>query len=66
MDWLATKGADFGLKVLAAIATWIIGRWIISAVLKLVEKAINRTGRIGADAGALSGVDHRVVLNIIH
>lgn len=46
MDWLATKGADFGLKVLAAIATWIIGRWIIQAVLKLVDRATTRTGRM--------------------
>jgi len=46
MLWLTTKGAEFGLKVLAAIAAWIIGRWIIGAVQKLVEKGITRSGRI--------------------
>ena len=65
MDWLATKGADFGLKVLAAIATWIIGRWIISAVLKLVEKAINRTGRIEPTLARYLVSIIGVVLNII-
>ena len=65
MDWLATKGADFGLKVLAAIATWIIGRWIISAVLKLVERAINRTGRIEPTLARYLVSIIGVVLNII-
>ena len=46
MTWLATRGADFGLKVLAAIAAWIIGRWIIGIVLRLVEKALAKSGRI--------------------
>jgi small conductance mechanosensitive channel len=46
MHWLATKGADFGLKVLAAIAVWTIGRWIIGIVLKMIERAIGKTGKI--------------------
>lgn len=44
--WLTTKGAELGLKVLAAIAVWVIGRWLIGVVRKLIEKAINRTKRI--------------------
>lgn len=46
MSWLATRGADFALKVLAAIAVWIIGRWLIGAVMKLVERAFTRSGRL--------------------
>ncbi len=46
MLWLTTKGAEFGLKVLAAIVVWIIGRWIVGWMLNLIEKAINRTGKI--------------------
>lgn len=46
MQWLTTKGAEFGLKVLAAIAVWIVGRWIIGMVSSLIEKAINKTGKI--------------------
>jgi small conductance mechanosensitive channel len=36
IDSLISRGTDFGLKVLAAFAVWIIGRWVIGAVLKLV------------------------------
>ena len=46
MLWLTTRGAEFGLKVLAAIAAWIVGRWIIAAVQKLVEKGIARSSKI--------------------
>lgn len=46
MLWLTTKGAELGLKVLAALAMWILGRWIVGIVLRIFEKAINKTGRI--------------------
>ena len=65
MDWLATKGADFGLKVLAAIATWIIGRWIISAVLKLIEKALGKSGKIEPTLARYLVSIIGVVLNIV-
>ena len=44
--WLSTRGAEFGLKVLAAIAVWILGRWLIGVVGKLIAKAIERTKKI--------------------
>ncbi|TAG28943.1 MAG: mechanosensitive ion channel family protein [Burkholderiales bacterium] len=45
-QWLATRGADFGLKIIAAIAAWIVGRWIIGFALKLVGRAIGKSGKI--------------------
>ena len=44
--WLATNGADFGLKVLAAIAAWIVGRWLISFALRMIERAFERSGKL--------------------
>ncbi len=29
LNFLATQGADFALKILGAIAAWVIGRWLI-------------------------------------
>ena len=44
--FLSTQGADFGLKVLAALAAWIIGRWIINLVVRLFTAALERGKRI--------------------
>lgn len=33
---------DFGPKLLAAIAIWIIGSWIIKAMMKVLRKAMNK------------------------
>ena len=33
---------DLGLKVLAAIAFWVVGRWLIARVIGVVQAAMNR------------------------
>lgn len=40
--FLATTAADIGLKILAAIAFWIVGRWIIGKVIGLIQAVMNR------------------------
>ena len=40
--FLGTTAIDVGLKVLAAIAFWIIGRWMIGRVIALMQAAMNR------------------------
>ena len=40
--FLTTTLADLALKVLAAIAFWIIGRWLIGKVVTLVQGAMGR------------------------
>ena len=42
---LSTQGADFGLKVLAALAAWIVGRWLIALGLKLFSSALSAAPR---------------------
>ncbi|WP_323121806.1 mechanosensitive ion channel family protein [Burkholderia alba] len=44
--FLMTRGLDFGLKVIAAIALWIIGRWAIRIVTNLLGKAVRRSGKV--------------------
>jgi len=34
---------EYGLKILAAFAIWIIGSWIIKRINKLVERAMNKS-----------------------
>lgn len=36
-DTLVTAAIDVGLKMLAAIAFWVIGRWLIGLVLKVIR-----------------------------
>src|SRR5690606_840102 len=45
-NFIVTQGADFGLKVLGAIAAWIIGRWLIGIAVRLIGVAMERGGKI--------------------
>jgi small conductance mechanosensitive channel len=45
-NYIATNGIDLVVKIAAAIAMWIIGRWIIKFVMGLVGNAIQRGGKI--------------------
>lgn len=40
--FLSTTAIDLGMKILAAIAFWIIGRWLIGKVVSLMQAAMNR------------------------
>ena len=40
--FLGTTAIDLGLKVLAAIAFWVIGRWLINLVVGLMLRAMSR------------------------
>ena len=39
-DIIVTTATDVGLKVLAAIAFWVIGRWLIGLAVGMVRKAL--------------------------
>lgn len=41
-EFLSTTAAAIGLKILAAIAFWIIGRWLIGRVVALMGAVMNR------------------------
>jgi small conductance mechanosensitive channel len=48
INFLSTEGAEFGLKILGALAAWIIGRWIIGLVLRAFNIAVARGNRVDA------------------
>ncbi len=64
-QFLSTQGADFGLKVLAAIAAWIVGRWLINIALRLFTAALERGKRIDSTLAAYLRSILGVLLNIV-
>ena len=47
-NFLSTQGADFGLKILGAIAAWVIGRWLIALAVRLIGAALEKGRKIDA------------------
>ena len=41
-NFLSTTAIELGIKILAAIAFWIVGRWLIGRVIALMQAAMNR------------------------
>lgn len=48
LNFLATQGVDFALKIVGAIAAWIIGRWIIGTAARVMGKALERGNKFDA------------------
>jgi small conductance mechanosensitive channel len=63
--FLSTQGADFGLKLLGALAAWIIGRWLISMVLRMLTAGFQRGGKVDPTLANYLTSIISVVLNII-
>ncbi|MCB1943753.1 MAG: mechanosensitive ion channel family protein [Candidatus Accumulibacter sp.] len=57
-------GSEFGIKVLAAIAFWVIGRWLIGRVGSLVQSALERQ-KVDATVMRYLGTVINVTLNIL-
>lgn len=65
MNFLSTQGADFGLRILGALAAWIVGRWIISLVLHAFNAGVARGKRIDATLAKYLTSIINVLLNIV-
>jgi small conductance mechanosensitive channel len=63
--FLSTQGVDFGLKILGAIAAWIIGRWLIDLVVRLIGAALARGGKLDATLTHYLRSIITVLLNIV-
>jgi small conductance mechanosensitive channel len=61
--FIRTTAADMLIKILAAIAFWIIGRWLIGRVIKVVQAAMHRN-HIDATLTRYLGSIINVALNI--
>ncbi|RZI79721.1 MAG: mechanosensitive ion channel family protein [Rubrivivax sp.] len=64
-QFVTTQGVDLGIKVLAAMAAWIIGRWLIGLALRVFTTALTHRKRIDATLAAYLRSIVSVVLNII-
>jgi small conductance mechanosensitive channel len=41
-DLIVSTATNLGIKVLAAIAFWVIGRWLIGTVVSLVRRSLEK------------------------
>jgi small conductance mechanosensitive channel len=64
-SFLGTQGVDFGLKVLGAIAVWIVGRWLIGWMRRGAHAALQRGRRIDETLARYLSAALGVVLNIL-
>jgi small conductance mechanosensitive channel len=63
--FLATQGASFGLKIVGAIAAWIIGRWLISRATELLTTIFERGGRIDVTVAKYLATIINAVLTLV-
>jgi small conductance mechanosensitive channel len=64
-NFLTTEGADFGLKLLGALAAWIIGRWLIGMALRLLGAGLQRGGKVDQTLANYLTSIISVLLNIV-
>lgn len=65
LDAIATRGVDIGLKVVGAIAAWIIGGWIIRLVVRFFTRMLEARhvdATLGKYLAASVGIILRVLL----
>lgn len=65
MDFLVNEGLSFSIKVIAALAAWILGRWIIGIIISLIGTVIQKTGRIDRTLTEYLKSIISVILNIV-
>ncbi|HOB96404.1 MAG TPA: mechanosensitive ion channel family protein, partial [Aquabacterium sp.] len=65
VTFVTTQGADFGLKILGALAAWIVGRWLIGLVLRGVGAALERGRKVDATLANYLRSILSVVLNVV-
>lgn len=64
-QFISTQGLDFGLKVLAALAAWILGRWIISLAVRLFTRGLEAGKRVDSTLSNYLRSILTVLLNIV-
>ena len=62
--FLSTTVVELGIKILAAIAFWIVGRWLIGRVIGLISAAMNRN-QVDTTLTKYLGSIVAVMLNIV-
>jgi small conductance mechanosensitive channel len=65
VNFLRLQGVDFALKLLSALAVWIVGRWIIGLVLRGFNAAVGRGKKIDTTLAKYLTSILNVVLNLV-
>jgi small conductance mechanosensitive channel len=65
VNFLSTQGVDFLLKLLGALAAWIIGRWIIAMVVRAFNVVVARGQKIDATLARYLSSIISVLLTIV-
>jgi small conductance mechanosensitive channel len=65
INFVSTQGADFGLKMLGALAAWIVGRWLINLVLRAFSSAMVAGKKVDATLANYLRSILGVVLNVV-
>jgi small conductance mechanosensitive channel len=65
INFLSTEGAEFGQKILGALAAWVIGRWVIGLALRAFNLAVSRGNRVDATLAKYLTSIISVLLNIV-
>ncbi len=63
--FLSTQGLDFGMKVLAAIVAWFVGRWLIGMIKRVVHAALRRGRSIDETLATYLTAFIAVALNVL-
>lgn len=63
--FIMTRGVDFAIMVLGAIAVWIVGRWLINLVTSTMRKLLARNGRVDPTLAHYLGSILGVILNLL-
>jgi small conductance mechanosensitive channel len=63
-SFLTTQGADFGLKVLGALAAWVLGRWLIGYAVRIIIAGFQRGGKIDQTLANYLASIINIILNV--
>jgi small conductance mechanosensitive channel len=63
--FLMTRGIDFGTKLVGALVLWIIGRWVIGLIIRLMRGVLSRNAKIDPTLAHYLGSILATVLNLL-
>lgn len=65
LNFLSTQGVDFLLKLIGALAAWIVGRWIIALVVRAFSAVITRGQKVDATLAKYLGSIISALLTLV-
>ena len=60
--WLSEYGIDWGIKIVTAIAIFVIGKYMARMISRLLQKALQRSGTDAMLVGFLGNIAYGILL----